>query len=332
MKKYLLDLLCCPACHGALAWEFATADETDIQQAAARCSACGAEYPVIDGIGVFLTPDLPQRDLWDQVDNSLLEHFEAHPEVERALMTPPLETLNPADQFFRAMALEARGDLAGAKSVEAIALNGMYAPAHRACQESQLAYVVDKLAGGEGPIVDLASGRGYLVEALLAGTSRPLVVTDFSATVLRRNQRWLQSVGLIDRVSLLAFDARRTPFKDRAVDTLTTNQGLPNIENPGDLLAELRRVMAGTFYAISHFYPEDDAPNREVLESFGLDLLLYEHSARAAFEKAGWHLQAANRCTAPAHPTPKGEVIAGGAIDGLPVETTMLDWCVLVAK
>ena len=332
MKKYLLDLLCCPACHSELTWELVNADDTDIQQGAARCAACGAEYPVIDGIGVFLTPDLPQRDLWDQVDNSLLEHFQAHPEVERALMTPPLESLNPADQFFRAMALEARGEFAGAKAAEQVALEGMYSPAQRACQEGQLAYVVDALAEGKGPIVDLASGRGYLVEALLARTSRPVVVTDFSATVLRRNQRWLQSVGLVDRVSLLAFDARRTPFKDRSVDTLTTNQGLPNIEKPGDLLAELRRVAAGTFYAISHFYPEDDAPNREALESFGLDQLLYERSTRVFFAAAGWNLQVENRCSAPADPTPKGEVIAGGTVDGLPVETTTLDWCVLVAK
>jgi hypothetical protein len=69
-----------------------------------------------------------------------------------------------------------------------------------------------------------------------------------------------------------------------------------------------------------------------VLESFGLDQLLFERTARATFAKAGWTLNVENRCTALAHPTPKGEVIAGGAIDGLPIEATTLDWCVLVAQ
>ncbi len=332
MQTYLTDLLCCPACHGDLTWEIAATQDSDIQQGKARCTACGSEYQILESIGVFLTPDLPRKDLWDQVDNSLLDHLAAHPDVEAALMTPPAESLNPADQFFRAMVLDARGDFSGAKAIEQVALHEMYEPAHRDCQESQLAYVVNELAKGEGPIVDLASGRGYLVEALLAGTHRPIVVTDFSPTVLRRNQRWLHSEGQTGRVSLLAFDARRTPFKDGAVETLTTNQGLPNIENPGALLAELRRVVAGMFFAISHFYPEDDRPNREILESFGLDQLLLERTARAAFTEASWTLRVENRCTAPAHPTPKGEVIAGGAIDGLPVEKTTLDWCVLVAE
>jgi hypothetical protein len=315
-----------------LTWEVAVAVEADIRQAVASCAACGATYPVKEGIGVFLIPDLPQRDLWDQVDNRLLAHLEAHPEVEQALMAPRLESLNPADQFYRAMVLETRGDISGAKLAEQVALRGMYDPAHQACLDQQLDYVVVELAGGEGPIVDLASGRGYLVEALLARTRRPIVVTDFSPTVLRRNQRWLQSAGLTERVSLLAFDARLTPFKDSTVETLTTNQGLPNIEKPGDLLAELRRVVAGTFYAISHFYPEDDIPNGQALEAFGLEQLLYERSAHSAFTGAGWTVQVENRCAAPAHPTPKGEVIAGAVIDGLPVEATTLDWCVLVAK
>ncbi len=332
MQTYLINQLLCPACHGDLSWEITDRSDDRITQAEARCSACGAAYPVKEGIGIFLTPDLPQRDLWDQVDNSLLNHLKAHPEVEAALMTPKLKSLNPADQFYRAMVLEARGDFSGAKFTEQIALRGMYSLDHRACQDQQLAYLVRELAEGEGPIVDLASGRGYLVEALLARTRRPIVVTDFSPTVLRRNQRYLKTAGLSERVSLLAFDARRTPFKARAVETLTTNQGLPNIEAPGELLAELRRVVAGTFYAISHFYPEDDVPNRQALAAFNLEQLLYERSALAVFEGAGWKVRVENRCTAPAHPTPLGEVIAGAVIDGLPVEETTLDWCVLVAE
>jgi len=66
------------------------------------------------------------------------------------------------------------------------------------------------------------------------------VATDYSPHVLRQDRRRLVSFGLYDKISLLAFDARRTPFKNGAVETLTTNVGLSNVENPRNLLKELR--------------------------------------------------------------------------------------------
>jgi hypothetical protein len=70
-----------------------------------------------------------------------------------------------------------------------------------------------------------------------------------------------------------------TPFKDGAVKLLTTNLGLPDIEEPGDLLKELKRMMDGVFLAISHFYPGEDETNAEVIREVGLDKMLYRQSA-----------------------------------------------------
>jgi ubiquinone/menaquinone biosynthesis C-methylase UbiE len=148
--------------------------------------------------------------------------------------------------------------------------------------------------------------------------------------VLRADRQRLQELGLYDRVSLLAFDARRTPFKDGAVGTLTTNQGLANIENPGDLLSELRRIVAGEFLAISCFYPEDDEANAEVIREVGLEALLYRRSALEHFANAGWEVAVKNACVAVARPTPASLVLDGAKIDGLPVADTTLEWCVLL--
>jgi hypothetical protein len=157
-----------------------------------------------------------------------------------------------------------------------------------------------------------------------------VVATDFSPRVLRHDRRRLEHEGLYDRVSLLAFDARHTPFQSGAVKTLTTNLGLPNIQEPGNLLRELRRITGGPFLAISYFYPEHDEANGARIRELGLEALLFRHHALARFHEAGWQVTVANTCQGIARPTPTSVVLAGAKIDALPVAETILEWCVLV--
>lgn len=325
-------MLVCPACHGNLAWEVAQRDGAQAEEAKARCTGCGAEYPVQEGIGLFLTPDLPRRDLWEESESRLAAYLREHPEVERQLMETPPEDLAPADLFFRAQVLEERGDFVQARELERQATKRLYTSEYLACHERQLAYVVGQLAGIQGPVVDLASGRGGLVERLAQGTPALVVATDFSPRVLRRNRRLVEHLGLRERVSLLAFDARRTPFRDGAVATLTSNLGLANIEQPGALLQELRRVVSGTFLSISVFYPEEDEANGRVIRGFGLEPLLFRGPCLETFRAAGWEVEVANRCASRALPTSKGVILEGAGIDALPVAETTLEWCTLAAR
>ena len=322
MHTYLIEMLECPDCHDKLEWRIIEQNQDRIETAEAHCTACTATYPVRDGIGLFLTPELPRNDLWEQVDSGLIQHLREHPELERQMMDGPLDTLGPADQFFRALVLEERGNFAEAQIAEDMAKKSMYAPEHTNCWDSQINYIVGRLSPTGGPIVDLASGRGYLVEPLVRRLKRPVIATDFSPAVLRRNRRWLESLGLYDRVTLLAFDARRTPFKNGLVETLTTNLGLPNIEEPGTLLRELRRIVGGEFLAISHFFPEEDEANAKVIKEAKLETLLYRRPALAQYAEAGWKVQVKNTCVAEAHPTPAAVVLEGARIDGLPVSET----------
>lgn len=332
MHNYLIDMLECPACHGELDWRIEERDESRIQAAEVRCTACAASYPVRDGIGIFLLPELPRNDLWEQVDSELAQYLQEHPEVERQLMEPPLSALSPADQFYRSHLLDERGHYAEAKAAEDTANARLYTSEYLACWDSQVGYLIEKVSETEGPIVDLASGRCYLVEELVRRLERPVVATDFSPRVLRRDRKWLEFFELYDRVSLLAFDARRTPFKGGAVKTLTTNLGLPNIEEPGELLEELWRVAGGRFLAISIFYPEDDEANGAVIREAGMEKLLYRRAALEAFATAGWEAVVENACIGRAEPTPAGVVLDGARVDGLPVTETELEWCVLVAN
>ncbi len=329
MHSYLIDWLQCPACRGQLQWTVEIQVSDRIETAEARCAACQAMYPVREGIGLFLTPDLPREDLWQQVDNRLLQYLNDHPEIEHALMHTPLNELNPADQFFRASVLEQRGDYTAAKAIEEQATQGLYTPEYRQCWQEQVDFVLAQAAASSEPIVDLASGRGYLVEQMIHATTVPIIVTDFSPIILRRNKASWQTTNLYHRISLLAFDARRTPFKDGMVKTMTTNVGLPNIENPGNLFRELRRILTGKFWAISHFYPENDG-NVDIIQAFKLGEHLYREQAIAKIVEADFQVTIAANCHCQAQPTPQGKILAGMAIDGLPQVATNLEWCVLM--
>ena len=332
MQTYVRDWLVCPVCQGELAWRITDQEGDRIVTGEATCGLCAAAYPIRDEIALFLTPDLPRNDLWEQVDRGLVRYLQAHPDLQEQLLTRPLETLAPADQLFRAFLLEEQGHFAAAKTAEQLAHSGLYTEAYRHCWHSQIEYVLAQLADGLGPVVDLASGRGYLAEQMARRLPRPLLVTDFSPKVLQRNREQLRRLGLSAQVSLLAFDARRTPFRTGAVPTMTTNLGLPNIEKPGQLIQELHRVVSGQFWAISFFFPETDEVNGEIIRGAGLETVLYRQRLVEAFAAADWPCVLENGCTGLAQPTPPGDLLPNLRPDGLPITATQLEWGVLRAS
>jgi len=332
VHRNLVDHLECPACHGPLTWRFTHQQKHRILDAQATCAVCGADYAVRDGIGVFLTPDLPRNDLWEQGNHQLSSWLTEHPEVEEKLMQSALDALGPADLFFRGLVHEERAQFTEAERAFNRAHSGLYMEEYLACSEAQFAYVVDEVRGGEGPIVDLASGRCTLVSRLARDTERPLVATDFSPRVLKRDREWLTYRGLYDRVSLLALDARRTPFRSESIETMTTNLGLPNIQEPAGLYDELRRIVAGRFLAISTFYPPDDETNIIALQEHRLDRSMLRDRVLSDFSAAGWKVSIRNSMLGSAQPTPRGEILESAGIDAFPVRETTLEWCTLDAR
>jgi uncharacterized protein YbaR (Trm112 family) len=331
MQRLFLDQLACPACHGAQVWQVTEQQEDRVETADARCTRCGATYFVREGIGLLLTPDLPRDDLWAQAESGLTRHLRAHPDIEQRLMDAPVETLAPADQFFRALVLEERGQYAAAQTLAQRARVGLYTAEYLACAAATQRALLQRLASAPGPVVDLASGRGELVESLARQEDRPILATDFSPTVLRRTRRRMETMGLAGRISFLASDARRLPFPDGAIATLTTNLGLPNIAQPDLTARELRRAVGGTLLAISYFYPEADTSNRAAVEATPGGALLYRRTALEQLAAAGWQVEAVPVCSGAAAPTPRSVLLDGATIDGLPVAATVLEWSVLVA-
>ena len=189
---------------------------------------------------------------------------------------------------------------------------------------------VERLSSGTGPVIDLASGAGGLIEEMARNLTRPVVATDFSPTILRRARRRLEHFGLYGDVSLVAFDARRTPFRDGSIKTMTSYVGLSNLRDPGTVLDELRRIIDGEFLSICHFFDLADEANARAIRELRLDYL-YRGATTEAFTNAGWRAEVANSVLARAEPTPRS-VLLGAGIDGLPVTETELEFCVLMAQ
>lgn len=331
----LLDLLVCPSCNGKLYWHIERKKESQIIEGSSSCKNCKAVYPIRDAIGIFLTPDLPREDLWAQINNNFTQYIQKHPDIRQKLLRSTLDELNPADQFFRGMLLENIEAFDEAEKIFKHLNPKLYTSEYLKCYESQLNHTIDIIKGlddTKSPIVDIASGRCYLIEKLIEKINLNTVATDFSLQILRRNREWLKFKGLEEKVSLLALDARKTPFRNKSIKILTTNLGIPNIEQPGDLLKELRRITAGTFLAITQFYREDDLKNINALEKYNLTKVLIRSSLINQFTLNGWDVELVNECSGKAKQTPKSEILNGAGIDRFPVEETIIDWGILVAR
>lgn len=328
----MTEMLQCPACSGSLTWQVDSREGDRIVEAEAHCLSCSTVYPVREGIGIFLTPDLPRNDLWEKGNSSLLRYLKEHPDVGPSLLDTAVEHLNPADQFYRAAVLDLMGRYVEARDLLKIATAGVYTPEQQNATRRQFDSLLKLLGTERGPIVDLASGMGALALEMLERLPNPVLMTDFSPHVLRENRRRLTAFGLYDRVSLLAFDARRTPLRDGAVAVMTTFAGLGNIEHPGDLLQELRRVIAGRFLVLSFFVNEDDQVHADMLRQLRMDQILFRRTALQSFAAAGWQVEVRDATRARVAPTPRSALIPDAMIDGLPVTETEFEFCVLEAR
>lgn len=332
MHERLLPLLACPGCQGSLRWTVGSRRGEELWEGSARCDACGGAYPLRNGIAALLPSAGSAEDLWAEAGAWVRALPTEHPEETRRLLDSPIDELEGADLLVRGMLLEAQHDFVGAKSVLDRAIERLYVPEMRSASERQFHELLARLAAAPGPVVDLASGRGSLLEFLLPRSRHAFVATDVSPSVLARSRHYLGPLAPGGRLDLVALDARCLPFSDGSVPTMITNVGLMNIENPGNLLPELRRVLAGTFLAVTAFYPEEGGPNGETIARMGLEPVVYRERTLRSFEEAGLSVEVANTVRARAAPTPEGRVLEGVRPDRLPVVETVLEWCTLVVR
>ncbi len=95
-----------------------------------------------------------------------------------------------------------------------------------------------------------------------------IVDTDFSPTILLRNEEYYKFECLYDRLSIITFDARMTPFKYSSIETMTSNLGIQNIEQPGDIINEMNRITKGQLMCIMQFINKNDKVHMHLLNKY----------------------------------------------------------------
>lgn len=331
MHKSYIDMLICPLCHNQLNWHINDEDNDRIINGYATCSSCQSVYEIRDEIAVFLTNDLSRNDLWEQSESELEKYLNENSEIYDKLMNTPEDKMNGADYWYKATYFELKNDFETSSRMFKNAFKKIYTQDYIDGWESQIDFILNNIESNK-PIIDIASGKGYLVEKLLKETKNYVVATDFSPTILARNKEYYKNKGLYNRLSLIAFDARRTPFKDNSIETLTSNFGLQNIEQSGEVIKEMKRITKGIFMSTMFFIDKEDNVHIDLFNKYGNAAFITRENAVETFKRAGWNIDIANSFLANIKPTPEGEILKGARIDGFPIVDTKVEFCVIKAS
>ena len=124
------------------------------------------------------------RDAWAENQSGLSQFFREQPEVVRALDEADNMSLNGADLACKSALYKERGLLREAAELFRLAWRKCYPADYVREFESHLDFIAKELAGCPGRVVDIASGRGMLVERLLCGLNTKVTATDVSESVL----------------------------------------------------------------------------------------------------------------------------------------------------
>ena len=328
MQHDLIALLACPICHAPLSWNVTEVGEHEVLAAQGSCTG-DHEYLIRDGIAVLLPPD--SQDPWEEGVSGVEQMLREDPAAEQAMFAADPRALGPADRFLRVQLLQARGQFQEAEREYPDAAAGIYGAAVALAMASTVTAAASRLAAGEGPILDVASGPGTLVRELLRLTERPVIATDVSAWVLRRLRRHVEALGLpVERLALVVCDARSLPFRDGCIADLSTFEGILNIaaaaaghgslprSAAGALLAEWRRV-ARRMVSVQQFFAPWDILHRAILGHYGMTPLTFSGPFHTLLRETGWQVAAETGHALTRRPTPRSTLLHGVAIDQLPV-------------
>jgi demethylmenaquinone methyltransferase / 2-methoxy-6-polyprenyl-1,4-benzoquinol methylase len=170
-------------------------------------------------------------------------------------------------------------------------------------------------AGLGNLVLDLAAGTGTSSLSFTAAGA-DCVACDFSLGMLRAGRARLagrgQRAGGCGRLGLVAGDALRLPFRDESFDAVTISFGLRNVTDPGQALAEMRRVTRpGGRLVVCEFSTVTIAPLDKLYRRY-LQRVLPEIARRAARSPEAYKYLAESITDWPAQPELAGMIEESG--------------------
>lgn len=320
MHKSLIPLLMCPACHGDLEVQITREDEVHLIEGRFVCNDCKREYPVIDGIGIFLDVKENRGDFWKRQEDFASRFRMEHPIRFYFLTRTFFGNIRPEDYFLKGMLLEDEGILERA-------MKRVYTRDYLIGYEKTKQVLAEIEKGDSSPILEIACGRGGFFKPFLKSRlgSGVYIASDFSPTVLRSDLKWLTTNGLGKRATFLAFDAKAMPFKNYSIPGVVSNLGFPNVQNDGKAVTEAFRVLTASGNLITNFmFTKKETENYVKAKEYGLDRFYTRENVERVFEEAGFRFTLEELHRGSVSPTP-------GGIDLLPVVQDTYSFCVLRA-
>lgn len=271
MHKSIQNLFCCPKCHGELTWTVKNETELRIVDANIECENCNSEYFVKDEIAIFLAEVENDEDEWKILESNLSQALKKNPESEKRLMKSDMNNLNAADKFLRSMILDERGEYDSARDIRKIAVNELYTKSIVEENKSKMQQMKQLLSDETGPIIDIASGMAVSLGEMFSELDAPVILSDISPSVLRKNKLRLRHFDQYEKVSLIGFDARSMPFKDKSVPIFTSAMGLMNISDSQAFIEEVKRCLKGCAYFLTYFFPDNGDANAKIIDELDME-------------------------------------------------------------
>jgi len=255
MKKNIINLLVCSACHSN--FEFFIHKETPerIINGELQCKKCQKKFNIINEISCFIPPKKQIAEVTS---------IETRRTKKTTLKDKILSEILPREwkQLF--------------SKQEFLALR----------KEWDWMFSVIKKA--EDAIhLDLATGTGMFLRKLVFKTKGDVVTIDFGYPICVELQYFLKKIKKYNRISIVCADAREMPFKDGIFDSVSSWHGLdePKMEK---VIKEARRVLKdGGYFTASGVHYQRGSKSFSIAKKHNIQFTTKE-AIMQALEKTGF--------------------------------------------
>ncbi len=269
MTKEVLKILQCPICGGSL-----------ILNTTLNCENCGANFPIVDDIMVFLTSENLQEFLREPWGKELLKDefgkfiSSTHnvSEIQKTVEQVESEALKKhKDYAIPDLNFPKELSLAIEKSRELLAEKANIKTAHR--------------------ILDWPTGGGFFLEYLVKIVSEDalIIAIDINFGQLAVTKAYLDKIGKGKNIIFVVSDARNMPFKDNIFQAVTAWGGIVEIPKSQRAVKESYRVMEKNgWFGISGDLYKENSESFRIAKKLNLEAMATKERLKKVLQKTGF--------------------------------------------